>query len=125
MYIYFMSKKYLVIFNEKLYNEAAGELYLWFSTDKELVQRLFPKKYPCAERTSIEVMLSGEYSKEDAPITENLLRKVICRISPMKKIDGLDTDYDWHNFTSLSKEEIRELIKTARGDVKNEKFMDK
>jgi hypothetical protein len=87
-----------------------GTTVLWFTAPKEMLDELFPLKYPEAESMEISVELPT-----DRPYAEN----AIVEFSPTIWDDEEESyvDYDWRD-VNISLDEIAALIQLANANKK-------
>ena len=96
-------------FDER-WNRDDGSCVLWFTVPKEILEELFPNKYPDAENAEISL---------EFPTLELEAGNATVKISPTKYYEDEEsyTDYDWCEI-DIPLDEIEALIKLAKESVK-------
>ena len=96
-------------FDER-WNRDDGSCVLWFTVPKEILEELFPNKYPDAGNAEISL---------EFPTLELEAGNATVEISPTKYDEDEEsyTDYDWCEI-DIPLDEIEALIKLAKESVK-------
>ena len=92
-------------FDEK-WNREDKTCVLWFTAPKEILEDIFPNKYPEAEDAEISL---------EFPTLELVAENAVVEISPTKYDEDEEAyvDYDW-NEIDIPLDEIAALIKLAK-----------